>query len=282
VIASYLSAREVPCGEERQTAELLSTAKHNKILGATYGCIPRGLRGALSRSGAVPHHRAYYAELYGLLSGSSGDHRVAIVRQLDNLDSERLEILEALPADLCRPRIVTALVDMDDARNLAGAVKLMSERGVNRPALCSVLSTSPSRASLGKTVLRWAETIRFPTPPIAACAGYTPIVTGRQLRAAALRFRNCARGYHFSVIAGEYAFGELTSAGQSVLLVFHRRPGYWCLDDTYRLRNRPLPPEMIDTAKAFACRHGVLCEEVYREKPANLVALRKVMHWADR
>jgi hypothetical protein len=275
VIAAFVAAVRIEADEAAVAGEFLAAADHRTILHLAYGDVPKGLRGALARSGSQPHEPTYYVDLFNILFDPA-QHRVAeIIRRLPTLDRTRIDIARLLPPEICFVSVIMRLDDVEEARDLVQAVGIMEERGVSRANLVRALGTS-KEADLGKVVGRWALAMSFPSNPIPACAGFRPIRNGRELRRVALQYRNCGRRYLTQALEGDNAFGELQHAGSSVLLHLVKRDGVWTYESAYAARNKPVAADVASAAERFAARHGIVRTPRFSSGQKGLAPLQRL------
>ena len=253
VVAAFLAVTELDAETSGEAAEFLMTADHRSILHLAFGCVPRGFRAALGRSGPQPHDKGYYHQLFDLLA-TGPRHVIAAILQSAALDPERLAIVTNSPADLCDTRILSKLKDRKHATDVALSIDLLHRRSVDRTAVVEALRRTDK---VNETIKRWALRMSFPPGPIPASDGYRPIRSGIELTAIARKYRNCSRTFFASLMTGSHAFGELCHEGEEVLLSFDRIQGVWITDGVYSYRNLAVHAGLSRAAFAFAARHGV-------------------------
>lgn len=255
VISAFLSQIAPDDGCQVAIGEFLTCADHRSILTRAFEHIPAGLRKALAKSGSQPHDVAYYRDLYDALAFGHG-HVVNAIRHVTRLNTERLEIIKMLPADLCDCRIIDRVKDTQHARDLIAVVDLFEKRAGNRQGLVEALLSS--RASLEATVRRWCCQIEYGEGPIEESAVYKPIRNGVELHEAARKYQNCSRNYTASTLTGESAFGEFIALdARRVLLCFEKSQGNWTLEGVYVRRNRRVPADLDEQARDFVRMHDI-------------------------
>lgn len=253
VIASYCSINKFAA--KPGVGEFLVQADHRSILSQTFEYIPTGLRRALAKSGPQPHESAYYSELYQVLAHGLS-HVVTAVMHATRLNPERLEVIKALPADLCDCRIIERVRDAEHARDLIAVFGLFDQKAGNRNRLIEALLAS--RGPLEAVVRRWCRHIEYDQHPIVQCSTYRPVRNGMELHEVARRYQNCSRNYTVQALTGQSAFGEyLAEDGRRVLMCFDRSEGDWTLDGVYARRNRPVPDDLGAQAREFVREHGI-------------------------
>lgn len=273
VIAAFLAVTQVDLEERGEAAVFLATADHQTILALAFGRRVAGLRRALAKSGAKPHDAEYYRALADAFVRSPA-HVVTALKRAVKLSPKWLEIITALPMDLCDSRIICRIEGREQASDLARVVDHMEHAGIDRSKLVAALLES--KAPLTTVVQRWSLRMPFGPGPISMTASYRPIHNGQELRSIALRYQNCSRRYLIDVLAGESAFGEFTALdGRQVLVCFNRQDGEWCLDAAYARRNRQVSDDLNCAVREFVQGHGVLAQRPSRERDENISALRR-------
>ena len=287
VIAAFLSTRPCPTepSEAIKLSDFISRADHREILVAAYGDPPSGLRGALARSGPCPHRKQFYRHLCRLLK-SPGDARVtATIGQLDALDPWSLLIIEALPADICTANLVKLVKSPTVAADIAKLVDLLIGNGIEAKALHQALQRVTTAAQLSELWDRWSFKTVFPAHPIAQSNCYIPIMTGADLRAVALRHRNCVKGYLAQVLNGESAFAEFTASG-TVVIHLKLHEGQWTVEGVHAKDNDPVAPELYAAALSYMASHGIRTRPRHNETNGPWTVLRRltrphIWDWAN-
>lgn len=255
VIAAFFAVACNGNAASNDFATFLARASHQNILRRAFEFVPTGFRRALSKSGSQPHDPSYYTGLYDALALGLR-HVVTAIMHMTRLNPERLEIVKALPADLCDCRIIERVRDTQHARDLVTVVDLYEERAARRKSLIDALVAS--RGSLDAVVRRWCRQIEYGQHPIAECSAYLPVSNGLALHEVARRYQNCSRNYTVQALTGQSAFGEyIAEDGRRVLLCFDRSEGHWTVDGVYARRNRPVPDDLGAQAREFIRTHDI-------------------------
>jgi hypothetical protein len=235
----------------------LSGAGHTEILSAAIGKVPFGLRLCLRRSGDVPHPPRHYRYLCALLASKRRTAMCAVLRRLDQITPERLQIIRALPEPLRESGLVTALRCTDDARDIARLYRLLIRAGVEQAALTQSMSTIRTMAEVRRLVSKWGQRVTFPSHPIPAGLGYTPITNGAMLKESAIRLRNCSRDYIPRVMEQRSAFAIVSHNDVEAMVHLSRSHDGWIMDGLYGSGNC-YPDSTIEAwVLKYLARHGV-------------------------
>lgn len=282
VIFAYLSAND-PATKFDDDAALglfLTNAGHDEILTAAVGVSPPGLRTCLSKSGDRPHSRRHYRYLPALLASDRRKGMRDIIRKLDQVTPNRIQIIRALPEPLREVRLVTALRNVDDARDLARLYNLLIRAGVAEAALTQAASAITTMADIRRLASKWSQRISFPPHPVPAAPGYTPIETGAVLKEVAIRLRNCSRNYIPRIMERQSAFA-LVAVGTSEAMVHLTRSGHgWELDAVYGSGNCIPDKSLEELANEHLARHGVT-GRVFRGAEREWACLRRLSGYHD-
>ena len=259
VAAAMLATHPLPTSapEARQLADFAMEAGHREILVAAFGRVPRGLRGALARSGPQPQSRSYYRTLYEMLSSTKSRRAASIIGQLDSLDLTRLRVIDCLPYEICSANLVGVIGNPRMAADVAKLFDLLSENGIDRKALAEALRKVSSASQLPPLWHRWSQKLTFPLHPVPATDDFIPIRTGAELRRLALRYRNCSMRYISNVMEGESAFAEFKWSAQRAVIHLIRHDGKWMLEGVFGTDNDLVEPELRSAAVGFLEEHGI-------------------------
>lgn len=277
VVAAYFASGATVWNSSHCEADLLASGNHDDILSAAYGSVPAGFRASLARAGNRAHPRRFYVYLRTLLASRYAREVLAVLAQQPTLDLTRLRVMRTLPIPIRTPRMVAIHRDIMTARQTASLFRLMVENGVDEMALAQAVRQAQTPGELARCWQRWVEKLNFPEPPIPALGQYRPILTGGDLKAAALIFRNCLRRFLSDALDGRDAFAVFSAPEQDVVVHLRRRDGVWFLDGCHARRNRPV---LIDARKAaidFVRANGILEFERKRSNGGKWEPLREVI-----
>lgn len=273
VITAYLAGADAEANSA-EIADFLMSADHRSILRAAFAEPGRGLRRALGKSGTRTHQRRYYRDLNTALADGPAHVRAAIM-QSQVLDAGQLSLINALPPRICDIRVLDRMSDTLFVDDLLGAINMIMDSGVDQVAFVEALIRS--KVEVQEVIQRWTLRLPFPEGPIPASREFRPITNGRELREAALRYRNCSRRYVIDCLAGKCAFGEYTAPdGRQVMALMEKRHGQWYLEGVYTTRNRKVAEDLRGTATAFAAERDVPTHRQTRAKNERLSALRRI------
>lgn len=239
VISAYLAHR-APSGEHySDVANFLLRSSHGAILADAFGEAPKGLRGALRRSGPVVHDKRFYGVLYRLLAKPRHTEIVRCISRLNELTLFKLRVVNILPPELCRPNVVEAVETIESATDLVASVDLIAAAGGDREKLCSAIQKVRSELTLARVVGRALLDCQGVAHPVPPTDGYRPIETARDLHKIAAKFRNCARSYTIDLLDHDagHAFAEVRKGVHTGVAHLRQRDGKWSLEGLYGPRN---------------------------------------------
>lgn len=267
VISAYLSNVPRRSSNLNEEAKLLSEGKHDQILAAGYSSVPPGFRSTLSRCGSRPHARRFYRYLHALLMSRDAKDTLRVLADQPKIDLTTLRIMRNLPEAIRTPRLTMIHRDIGRARETKAMFQLMLQNGVDRDGLTEALCKAETPADLTRCWARWVEHLSFPPSPVAPTSNYRPITSAKQMKEAALSYRNCMRRYLSDVLDDDRAFGIFSADEQEVVVQLRRRDEAWFLEGVHANRNGKVLPNTARAVADFLRPHGIV--EFNRERPAN-------------
>ena len=260
VIAALFSSKPLPTSPRQAgaVADFVSRANHREILVAAFGTVPRGLRGALARSGSQPHPRPFYRFLHKVLSEPEHRAAAAVIRQLDCIGPQRVLIAQRLPADVCSPNLVKVIAYPRAARDVASLLNLFSSNGIDRSALAAAVRSVANSKQLSELWDRWSKKLTFPPHPVPMTQHHVPLTNGLELRRIALRYRNCVRHYVSKIMEEEVAFSQFRWHGEEAVIHLRRRERTWTLEGLFGKGNEPVSLSLRSAAQDYLQKSGVV------------------------
>lgn len=258
-IAAYLSV-ERPAMSFETVADLgafLCGERHEAILNAAWPIVPVGLRGALARAGDQPHPRRFYGYLHGLLCDGSRPEARILVSQLTRVDPLHLQIARSLPQQARTARLVEAIGDRAIADDITSFVTAATAAGADRDAMVAALRDAANVEAVRSWAKRWALRLRFPESPVPPAQGYAPILCAADLKAAALRFRNCMVSYIANIMEERSSFAIVTHEGDEAIVHLAYEQEQWLIDDVYGMSNSNPSKSVRDQAERYLAEHGI-------------------------
>jgi len=277
VIAAYLASGEPFTDCPHYEADLLACGNHDDILSAVRGSAPTGYRAALARVGHRVQPRRFYIYLRALLASHQANDVLNVLSQQPSVDMARLRVMRILPRPIRTPRVVAIHRDIVAARQTAKLFRLMIENGVDETALAQAIRQAETPGDLMRCWRRWVERLNFPKPPIPAQSFYRPILTGSDLKAAALAFRNCMRRFLSDALDGRDAFAVFSAPEQEIVVHMRQRDGQWFLEGCHARGNRPVVASAARAATDFAHAHGITKFERKRSSVGRWEPLREMI-----
>lgn len=258
-IAAYLSSA-VPAtelGSLAETGRFLASASHDDILGAAFGTVPQGYRGALARGGQQPYRQRYYRYLYAMMSSNLRPSMTRLIHHLPRVNPTRLQVARILPADLRRANLVMVIRDPRIARDVADLLRLLEGAGADRAAMVAALRGVETLAGVSDWARRWAFRARLPKHPAPESNGYMPVQSGEELKRVAIRHRNCTRNYLANALEGRSAFAVVVWEKSEAVVHLIKERGAWTLDDIYGPGNSAPDPKLVTRATDHLAQHGI-------------------------
>lgn len=277
VIAAYFAGGATSSISRHREANLLASGNHDDILSAAYGSVPNGFRATLARAGHRAHPRRFYIYLRALLGSRHARDVLAVLAQQPTLDLVRLRVMRTLPVPIRTPRMVAIHRDITAARQTTNLFRLMVDNGVDAMALAQAIRQVQTPGELARCWRRWVEKLNFPEPPIPARSHYRPILTGGDLKATALVFRNCMRRFLSDALDGRDAFAVFSAPEQDIIVHLRRRDGLWSLEDCHARGNRPVLIGARKAATDFVRAHGIMEFERKRSSVGKWEPLREMI-----
>lgn len=278
VVASYCAKIAPGDANLAAAATFLSGAGHKAILQAAFGGVPTGMRGALARSGAQPHDQRFYTTLHRLLASPRHPAIASTIRQMPQIDFDRLRILSILPSEVCAPNVVEVIGEVSTAKDVARLVELLVNNGVEREPLGAAIRSVGDAKQFSRLWDRWVAACPLPRSPLHAMPNCRAVATAGELMALAHRYRNCAARYVPEALEGTSAFGELHSIGGRPGMVVHLRPnrGQWSVEGLYLKQNGRPDPDYREIAYELLSSVGVERPGRSRDAEGQWSSLRRL------
>ncbi len=168
------------------------------LIAAHYGTCPDGLLGAFRKTDGGPQGGAYYLRLHALFAQATNKALIKIVRQLESLDLQRLNVLTSLDPIFLIPRFVAKVGTPQQAQDLTAALRLIREsvgERANDDALRASISSLGEKTLLSEWIASWLyRAERIPDPSLPLGPDWVALTTGRMITDAGRRYRNCLQG----------------------------------------------------------------------------------------
>lgn len=288
IVASLLASEKnrnlnapVRAMSENERARIINQADHHTILVAGYGAPPEGMRGALGRAGSEPHAPRFYGYLYHLLATPRCRPFAATIAQMPRVNMSRLRIARHLPAALQTPSLISAIENVETAKDISLLAALMVSNGINRDSLFGALRQVTHRRQIAKFWSRWCLKTVFPTQPVAGSPFVRPVASAAELRSIALKYHNCAERYVSDVLEGRAAFCEFVREGSGLIMHLRRNGDRWLIESVNVKYNGPVPRN----ARAAAVQHfaelGIFERARHRPMRGDWSAMRRLTAYCD-
>ena len=279
VVASYLSLEQPHQKFESEAAlgSFLVEARHGEILRAAFGSVPEGMRGALRRAGSRAHPRRFYGYLHEILASESRAAIRALIPYLACVNPSILQRSRALPSDLLSPTLVSALKNSVTAREVSRLVDLLEGAGVDRAAMCRVLSSAKKMDEVIAFASTWSFRAELPAHPVPKTDFYDPIEHASDLKCIASKYRNCMRSMLANVLDGRSAFAliRIDEAEAVAHLVNHQ--GSWQLLEVCGPNNKPPTAALLAQATNYLKGHGIERRHRFRSDASKWQPLRRLV-----
>lgn len=279
VVACYLSLERphTKFDDEAALGSFLIQARHHEILRAAFGSVPVGMRGALRRADKRTHPRRFYGYLFQILASDSRSATRALIAHLPRVNPAVLKTSRALSSDLQSPSLVATLRTSETARTVSRLVVLLEGAGVDRAAMCRVLTGAKSMEEVVAFASNWAFRAELPTHPVPQAECYIPIKHGADLKRLARRYRNCMANMLANVLDRRSAFAliRLDEAEAVVHLVSHR--GSWQLLEICGPKNTPPSSPLRAKAASYLKSYGIEQRRRFRSDASKWQPLRRLV-----
>jgi hypothetical protein len=278
VVSAFLAAKShsLEVRRDRSLAQYLSLAGHTELLRSAFGAVPRGLRGALRRSGPQPHPRGYYLRLFQVFSCREHRRLASVVGQLPQLDMLRLRIAQQLPEVIRKPKLVMMVDTIPMASDVREMVRLLQVNGMDIESLAGAIDTLPDAARLPALWHRWCEKVPFSSTPIGVSDRYKPVQTGAELRQLAQKYRNCARRFLGQALDGHSAFAEFLGPEGGAVVHLEKFSDAWSLEGLYGRDNMLVSGELQAAAVRYLSERGIRTSERREALDGEWAVLRRL------
>lgn len=241
---------------------LLERRRDGDIASALCGSdVPGGLMKALGRAGETLWAAPDYERFLSLFAGANSGR---VMRHMERIEPGQLAVIAALPPRLREARVVANVRELQAARDLALAMRLVAR--INGEAAADRLVQGALAAKSAQALFDRAaaalqpERFSRPAPPPVLPAHLAPVESAAELERVALDFRNCLRDFASDLVNGRMAVWVRRSAPQSVFAL-RWDPAGWRLAEAEAPANEELPEpvliELVDLLAAHDVRTGV-------------------------
>lgn len=259
-------------------AEALETWSLRRLVGAYLPDAPDGLAEALRKIDA-PHPWSFvdYKRLRAVLE--AGGAGAKALRHAPRIDARLLAVLDALPLDLRRPRIVAQVALPQAAQLIARGAKRVA--GAHDPRAMARLGDRLERArsthGLFRMLIDEIGVEQLAPPPIPGADWLKPIASRQAIESAALRFENCLAGRIPWLLMGRGAYYEVLGAEPAIVEIVRDSAGLWVVGEVRGHANADISAELWERVRAHLEQHGA---RVGRQGPDQLaLALAAAAGW---
>ena len=229
---------------------------HTEILRFAIECPPQGLRGALRRSSGQLHPRSFYLELLKALKCLSDQQRRTFATFAE-LTPDVVHIWNAAPSKLRDGRFLSIFSTRSEFDDVLTAVRRLEKAGLNGDFILERLSSARTRSHVGKSFRTLMDQIKFRGFPTGGNPLIAPIRTVSDLKAVALRLRNCSAGYLFDCLDVHSLFYVIQPDNPIGMVHLEKSRGAWEISDIAGPSNRVLPRSVIDGVLQYFQRIGI-------------------------
>jgi hypothetical protein len=175
----------------------MRSCRPRDLIETHYHSCPDGLLGAYEKTSGGPQDGGYYLRLHIIFAQASNKPLILVIRQLQSLDLQQLNILTALDPIFLVPRFVAKVATPQQAHDLTAALTLIRQvvgEEANDDALRASITSIGEKITLSEWVTCWLyRTGRIPGPPLALGPDWIALTSGRMITDAGRRYRNCLR-----------------------------------------------------------------------------------------
>lgn len=240
-----------------ERARLLMTSSYRHIV-EDVACLPRALIPVLGKLGGQVHRRSIYRAMVEVAADPS---RWKVLRHYARIAPVHLRLISMLPEGYPRAALVRKARNEQECEAIVSAVeKVEAILGVaERRRLVASFCALKTIKDLQPWLREILADVPFPEPPWPGTEDLRPLRNGRELKAAALQFRNCAASFTDEARGGTMHF-YLSGRGRAQVMVAIEQNAYfgWIIHDLKGRENREISkPRMKEIVEAFEAA-GVL------------------------
>jgi hypothetical protein len=284
------SAREAADGRSSDPLSViaagLASMRLRDIVRAVLGVIPPGLIGVLARCGHEPMDRLTYTLLHAMLDDPRNAARATLLRHARIIDDGVVHVVWRLPPALLRPDVLDQIRRPEQIDHYVSAIKLIKRLhpDVGDEMLANSLARVHGDSNLGGWLKRWMERAQC-LPPALPWPGddvLKPIVSGSEMKSAALRYRNCMGGQVSAVALGRVVYFEHVGDPGAIAEVVALSGGRWLLHGIYAADNERASALVVRSIRARLEGAGVLvaAADVQSSEVAKLAEMLGVYNYA--
>lgn len=244
-------------------ARALKALRAKPIVTALWGSAPHDIVGILRRLGVIDGpftNPASYESLRSILLDPTNRDRADVLRTGYRITETNVQVAAVLDPLLLSLTMVQSLGRVTDAVALGETLKLIRTWCPDATDGAIRMST---RSPSGKIALtdwcgRWMlRATNLPDPGLPLGPEFRLLNSGRDIREATGRYRNCLVTKGAKILLGRAAFYEHTPS-QALVELKALSEGRWFLDGVHVAQNRPVPSELERAIQVKLIAIGVL------------------------
>ena len=244
-------------GDFADLAEALEYWSLRRLIAAYLPEAPDGLAEALRKIDAPePWWFIDYKRLLVVLG--AGGAGAKTLRHAARITAPMLVMLEALPPELRRPRILAQITLPQAAQLIARGARRVA--GVDDPRAMARLADRLARArsahSLFRMLIDEIGVEHLAPPPIPGADWLKPIASRMALESAALRFQNCLAGRIPWLLMGRGAYYEVIGDEPAIVEIVRDVSGLWAVGDVRGHANVAISAGLWTRVRAHLEQHG--------------------------
>jgi hypothetical protein len=244
-------------------AQGLMSIRVKNLVQAIFGSSAEGLVGTLSRCRDNPLDELTYDTLFFLHDDPKERRRADLLRQVERVTDDVVEVVWRLPAALLRKEVLLSIRRPEDVGRCNSALTFIRRLhpGLTDEDLCRSLSQIGVGSNFAIWVRRWvdrADTLPPAPLPYAGDEALKPLVSASDLKEAGRRHGNCLASKATLVALGRVVYYDFRGHGGAVAEVVALSEGRWLLDSVYGPKNGRPAPEAVKMIRASLQAAGVL------------------------
>lgn len=237
-----------------QIARALVTSRARQIVHATYGELPAGFLGALSRLGGRPLDQGWYPVLRTVYADPALHHKAKALHHVGRITEDILRVVDLVDnPNLLSPEIIRLLASQHRAEDFVRTVRwLKDQEHVDGDALDEAIRRSSSKRSLGRTLQHWIErTEQLRDQPVLDDPEFQVLSTVSALREKGIEYRVCLNSSDpiREAVLGLVAFAEWRPTPDELGAIIELRPllrtgsgeRHWMIASINAPDNAPVP-----------------------------------------
>jgi hypothetical protein len=241
----------------------LMSIRVKSLVKAVFGATAQGLVGTLSRCGDDPLGEVTYDLLFFLHDGPQERHRSGLLREMERITDDVVEVVWRLPPALLRKEALLSIRRPGDIGRCNSALEFLRRLHPNLTDedLRRSLAQIGAGSNFAIWVRRWvgrADTLPPAPLPYAGDVALKPLVSASDMKEVGRRHGNCLASKMTLVALGRVVYYEFSDHGGAVAEVVALSENKWLLGGIHAPKNARPAPEAVKMIRASLQAAGVL------------------------